>query len=138
MPAVPSNPPTHSRQQTVIGQARVIDDAARLARDPGNRQIANADVVRKAHGLQTAAATLEAKPNLRGIVIEKNVPIPPRRRGAALPSHQMQVNDSFFVLMSPQGAYGACRKAAASTGWTFIARNVEEDGVKGVRIWRTA
>lgn len=139
MPAVPSNPPTHRRQQTIIGQARVIDDAAKLARDPGNMQIANADIVRKAHGLPTAAATLEAKPQLRGIVIEDNIPMPPKSRGgAALPFTQLKVGQSFFVLKT-YGAIHAQVKKLKDSGCTFsfATRVVEEDGVKGVRVWRT-
>lgn len=140
MPMTPQNPPRHMRQQSIMGQARVIDDAMTLSRDPGNRQVANADVVRKAHGLPTAAATLEAKPQLRGIVIEDNIPIPPKGRGgAALPFTQLKPGQSFFVIKTGSAIYAQLKKLKASgLAFKFETRLVEEDGVKGVRIWRTA
>lgn len=140
MPQVPNKPPIHSRQQSIMGQARVIEDAARLAKDPRNQQIANADVVRKAYGLTTAAATLEAKPQLRGIVIEDNVPMPPKTRGGpVLPFTQLKPGQSFFVLKT-YGAIQAQLQKLKSSGctFTFATRVVEEEGAKGVRVWRTA
>ena len=146
MPAVPPNPPLHSkRQQSVLDQSQMIDDARRIAAKPMAVMpvdVANRDVVRKAHGLPSAASVAAAgTPGVRGIVIEKGIPIPTKgwRGGIGMPFAAMDVGDSFFVMTSGAGVYFAVKKAKASTpGRDFAVRKVEENGAKGYRIWRTA
>lgn len=72
------------------------------------------------------------------IEIQKNVPIPSNRgRPIKYPLASMEVGDSFFVATTYRTALGApaarCRK---KTGFRFAIRAVEENGVKGVRVWR--
>lgn len=81
--------------------------------------------------------------------LEENVPIPEEPRGAAgqskpaakrkYPFREMQVNQSFFVPgKRPYDLGGVTQSARRSTGFTFKTRAVEENGVKGTRIWRVA
>jgi hypothetical protein len=128
------------RQQSILDQGQMIDDARRIAAKPmavSPVDVANRDVVRKAHGLPTAAAVAANVTGVGGIVIEKNVPIPTKSRGSSLPFHQMEVGDSFFVIRSATGAKGAIKKAQEALNFKFTYRTVTEQGVKGVRIWRT-
>jgi hypothetical protein len=130
------------RQQSVLDQSQMIDDARRIAAKPMAVMpvdVANRDVVRKAHGLPSAASVAAAVTSgARGIVIEKNVPIPTKARGGSLPFDQMEVGDSFFVVRSATGANAAIKKAQEATKFKFTYRTVTEGGVKGVRIWRSA
>jgi len=66
--------------------------------------------------------------------VEKNIPIPLVRGGKGLrkwPIDKMEVGDSFFSL-----EYGGVRKSAKILGIKITTRQVEEDGVKGIRVWR--
>lgn len=142
MPATPSNPPLHSkRQQSVLDQSQMIEDARKIAARPMAAMpvdVANRDVVRKAHGLPTATAVAANVPGVRGIVIEKGIPIPTKARGGSLPFDQLEVGDSFFVIRSGSGANMAIKKFQEISTSKFTYRTVTEGGVKGVRIWRTA
>lgn len=142
MPATPSNPPLHSkRQQSVLDQSQMIDDARRIAAKstgPSPVDVGNRNVVRNANVLPSVsslAATSTAR--VHGIVIEKNVPIPTKGRGSSLPLGQMEIGDSFFVMRSGSGANAAIKKAQNTSKAKFTYRTVTEGGVKGVRIWRT-
>jgi heme/copper-type cytochrome/quinol oxidase subunit 2 len=69
--------------------------------------------------------------------IEKDIPIPamsaPRGRKEKYPWSTLDVGHSFFVPdVSAKRMQSTASKAAARTGRTFVARNVEG----GVRVWR--
>ncbi len=73
--------------------------------------------------------------------IEKNVPLPDLP-GPGSPKYHwksMEIGDSFFVpnrtAMEFGGHVGAARK---STGFGFTVKTREENGVRGVRVWRIA
>lgn len=74
--------------------------------------------------------------------IDKDVPIPPSRFGEKTPTYpfkDMDIGDSFFI---PGGTAtrmsGSLANARTKYGHLYSTRQVEESGVKGVRIWRTA
>lgn len=84
--------------------------------------------------------------------IEKDIPIPPPwgRPGydeVKYPIFEMEVGDSIFVPV-PEGKKietvrntlnaNFRRKAVSVTGRRFACRTAEKDGVKGLRVWRTA
>jgi hypothetical protein len=71
-------------------------------------------------------------------MIEHNLPIPPRAKfGGRKPKYQLgdlNVGDSVFVpQMRPSTGYW-CQKLNAK----YTTRSVEQGGVKGTRVWRTA
>jgi hypothetical protein len=74
--------------------------------------------------------------------IDKGIPIPdPVKSGRTIyPWHAMEIGDSFFVsldtvkTMRAQVTWANRRHAPKN----FQCRVVEENGVKGERIWRTA
>jgi hypothetical protein len=76
------------------------------------------------------------------ITVETGVPLPPRAlptRSSKYPFAHMAVNDSFFVP-----ADDAKRTIMACYGYAkrrdnvkFTYRTVDEDGERGVRIWRS-
>ncbi|MDE2099412.1 MAG: hypothetical protein KGL39_19325 [Patescibacteria group bacterium] len=73
-------------------------------------------------------------------VIDKGISIPVATMGARRTGvwWQMEVGDSFFIAGSknnPNGRVQACVKA---TGWKFVSRTWEQDGVKGFRVWRVS
>jgi hypothetical protein len=74
------------------------------------------------------------------IEIQNNLPIPPRRgRPVKYPLDLMQVGDSFFVATQVRStlsnSINRCRKKLGSS---FTVRTVEENGVRGLRVWRVA
>lgn len=79
------------------------------------------------------------------IKIEKGVPIPigysSRSDSITALLRSMEVGDSFFkVSDSParlQVAITSCKRHVGE-GKVFVTRTREENGVKGIRVWRTA
>lgn len=78
------------------------------------------------------------------VKIEKGVPVPPPREIRRLfPFRDMETGESFFVPM-PKKDYAKRRLCIQNNAWQwsrklgakFVVRDVIEDGVKGVRIWR--
>jgi hypothetical protein len=75
----------------------------------------------------------EHKPTPQPFPIEKGIPVPPDIRGLRkYPWNLMDTGDSFFVpnrkvVMPPKHP---------TKKWT--QRTVEENGVRGIRIWRIA
>jgi hypothetical protein len=74
--------------------------------------------------------------------IDKGIPIPPSRYGektTVYPFKDMEIWDSFFI---PGGRAtrlsGSIANARTKYGHLYSTRQVEEEGVRGVRIWRTA
>jgi|LakMenEpi03Aug12_release.lakeMendotaPanAssembly.Ray.scaffolds.fasta_scaffold3566662_1 hypothetical protein len=72
--------------------------------------------------------------------IEKNIPIPQDAYAGNLvwPLNQMNPGDSVFV--AGKTIYQASSRIAqvkSKKGWKFTSRTVTENGVTGVRIWRT-
>ena len=74
------------------------------------------------------------------IEIQSNLPVPARQgRPVKYPLDKMQVGDSFFVATSVRSALsGSINRCRKKVGYRFTVRIVEENGVKGLRIWRIA
>jgi hypothetical protein len=78
-------------------------------------------------------------------VIEKNVPLPKSNRGRGntrYPFGRMDIGDSFFIAAPENATATQQRISSAATHFAarhacrFTTREVMEDGVIGVRIWR--
>ena len=74
--------------------------------------------------------------------IDRDIP-PPTPRGEKSPFAKMQVGDSVFFpgenkADAQHPAYMSARNYVKRKGFGFTLRSVEENGVKGIRIWRTA
>jgi hypothetical protein len=71
------------------------------------------------------------------IEIDKSIKLPPARM--KYPWTAMGVGDSFFVPGKNTSSTRICNPPTLTEqGWKFAMRTVTEDGVKGVRVWRTA
>ena len=66
--------------------------------------------------------------------IDKNIPIPKRR--TKWPFADMEVGDSFFAPGFASDEFSGRTKHYAPK--KFTVRTVIENGVRGVRVWRTA
>lgn len=65
-------------------------------------------------------------------VIEKNIPLPSKRRKASkYPWDQMKKGDSFFVPGKPKGLY----TAAAKHGLRVAVRAQKKGNQEGFRVW---
>lgn len=84
------------------------------------------------------------------LAITSGIPIPPiRRERSKYPFRHMQVGDSFFVpaklknlqytqhLVASAGQQFPKKNPGCET-WKFATRQTEQDGMPGVRVWRTA
>lgn len=71
------------------------------------------------------------------ITIQNNIPIPAPKAGrvATLPFEQMNIGDSFFTSDPTATTKAAYFKK--KLGISFISRTQIENGVRGVRLWRT-
>jgi hypothetical protein len=70
--------------------------------------------------------------------IQAGVPVPKRGRVSRYPLRTMDVGESFFTPGKSTAAMcAAVRRAAKDTDRDFTVRAVEENGLKGVRCWRT-
>ncbi len=70
--------------------------------------------------------------------IEEGIPVPQRtHRKSKYPWGNLQVDQTFFV---PEGKQQSITSSAyrygKDNGMKFTIREVEEDGVTGVRVWR--
>ena len=75
-----------------------------------------------------------------GFSIEKGVPIPESRGGGRpkYPFREMGIGDSFFVAGKSTAKFNAVTQHHKKHhGLKFAIRTVTENGVKGVRVWRT-
>lgn len=84
-----------------------------------------------------------------GVKVDKGIPIPPLRRGVVQTAwKRLEVGDSFFAPVQPSGYGGTQRKLQSllvtqamhycrEYGWEFTTRQVIENDVPGVRVWRT-
>lgn len=74
------------------------------------------------------------------IRIDKNVPIP--RQRAKYPFRSMGVGDSFFVALGPSDVVRVAQTRLTNSAQNalgagcYTVRQVVENGVKGVRVWR--
>lgn len=76
-------------------------------------------------------------PEISGVKIDTAVPIP--ARSPKYPFAQMAVGDSFFAPNRPQNAFGTFIALwGKRDGRKFTTRIRVENGVRGVRVWRTA
>lgn len=73
------------------------------------------------------------------ISIDKNVPLPEGvARETKWPFADMEVGDSFFAAGHTSNQMtNAASHWRKKKGWAFACRNVEEQNVKGARVWRT-
>ena len=71
------------------------------------------------------------------ITIERHLPIPDPRMGRrpTLPFQGMSVGDSFFTTDPTASTKAAYYKR--KLGFSFVSRTQTENGVRGVRLWRT-
>lgn len=94
-----------------------------------NKTLANhADAAMSRNGVVTAGLPPEA------ISITKGLPTPHRGR-AKYPFRDMEVGDSFFAPhASVIGLHGCARRHRPKR---FTCRSLVENGVAGVRVWRT-
>lgn len=73
--------------------------------------------------------------------IDANIPIPPAKAGRppVWPMANMQPGESAFIAgKTITRAANIARLHRIRKGWQFTCRTVTENGVKGVRVWRTA
>lgn len=73
--------------------------------------------------------------------IDKGIPIPPKGSGRRLKTGgafgALEVNDSVFLSNKNQTDINALAKSAIKLGRKFTSRKTAENGVAGVRVWRT-
>jgi hypothetical protein len=82
---------------------------------------------------------MKLRPVRSAFEVSYAVPIPKDRRGgynAKYPWHTMEVGGSFFVPGGKRHLFDLCSRMSETTGWRYMAREVEEEGVAGVRVWR--
>ena len=79
--------------------------------------------------------------------VESFIPIPLKGQGnPKYPWHNLSVGQSFFVsseefftLNSLWNTLSSCRANAQSrTGKRFTLRQIDEHGIRGIRVWRVA
>ncbi len=71
--------------------------------------------------------------------IEKGIEVPDDGRGRTLkyPWKSLEIGDSFFVIgVKRTSISGSINHAQKRYGLTLTSRIREENGVKGVRVWR--
>ena len=69
--------------------------------------------------------------------IEKGVPLPPKGSASRIyPFGQMEIGDSVFVPGRKSSNANSILTTWIRKGWKFTARNCEQDGAKGCRVWR--
>ena len=66
--------------------------------------------------------------------IDKGIPIP-RPGTAKYPLDEMEIGDSIFIEGKKSDRFGSV--IAFYKPKKFVTRTVEENGAKGIRIWRT-
>lgn len=70
------------------------------------------------------------------IEIDKHVPMPGKRN--KYPWSELQPGDSFFVPGREVKSFGSqVHASSVRTGHGYTTRTVVENGVRGVRVWRT-
>jgi hypothetical protein len=69
------------------------------------------------------------------ITIDKNIPFPERKRH--YPFVEMEVGDSFFTKKNRNAISAIARYWAKRLNCKFSTAEVVEQGVEGVRVWRT-
>ncbi len=72
--------------------------------------------------------------------IQTNIPLPEDHRGGyyRYKWDEMGIGASFFVPeITIQSLSSAANRAASRLDMKFTCRSVTEDGVEGVRVWRT-
>lgn len=87
---------------------------------------------------QSHPAPAAAKITAATYPISREIPIPESRgRLAKYPWARLQVGWSFFVAGKGTNDMGPCMRAAGIVYESkYCSRTVEENGVRGVRVWR--
>lgn len=87
---------------------------------------------------QKAMSGLEIEKGV--FMIEKGVPVEETGGGRRMkyPFAEMEIGDSFFVPKPPSSLRQTVKDGGKRIGRTFVCGNAIKDGVKGMRIWRTA
>ncbi len=115
MPMTPQRrvdpPPMHSRKQTIIGDAKVLEPVVLSAR------------------AATSAPTDK-------ISIERGIPAPVLHARNKYPFQEMLVGDSFFCTQKDGSVSSSAAWVQKKHGFKFTCRIVVENGVKGTRCWR--
>jgi hypothetical protein len=68
------------------------------------------------------------------ITIDKNIPLP--RHYMKYPFKEMDVGDSFLTKANRNAVTGASAYWGRKLNTRYINREVAENGVEGVRVWR--
>ena len=75
----------------------------------------------------------------KGVPIPAYVPGPPVGSAPKYPWRTMEVGDSFFVgHMDSQQVSSGAAAAGRKLSRRFVTRRLIEDGIAGIRVWRTA
>lgn len=82
---------------------------------------------------------------MTSFTIDQGIPLPSKARSSKYPFADMSVGDSFFIAESSDqttfraksSVYSAMTKYAKATGTKYTIRSVSENGVNGLRVWRT-
>jgi hypothetical protein len=69
--------------------------------------------------------------------ITDDIPVPGLKGKEKYPWSQMKIGQSIFIPGDSYRAGQAAKKWGKERGVTFIARLLVENGVKGLRVWRT-
>lgn len=71
--------------------------------------------------------------------VDDHIPMPNNAGGRVrYPWKQMGIGQSFFVPNIPESTRRGLPSAARYSGIKVVTRNVTENGVPGVRVWRVA
>lgn len=71
--------------------------------------------------------------------IDHNIPIPLSNMLISWPFKAMAINDSVFITgFTHERITATCHGYAKKAHKTFKTRTQVEDGIKGVRVWRTS
>lgn len=76
--------------------------------------------------------------------LETGIAVPAKHsqtQGFTQTLRKMEVGQSFFArektIFSAGGSIRNIRREEGTIGWRFTCRAIEEDGIKGIRVWRT-
>ncbi len=74
------------------------------------------------------------------IPIDNNIPMPASKVGRPIlyPFKHLEVGESFFIPKSRRKLGSLILRNSRKLRRTFESRQWEQDGVQGIRVWRTA
>lgn len=74
------------------------------------------------------------------IPVDSNIPMPASKVGRPVlyPFKHLEVGESFFIPKSRRKIGSLIMRNSRKLRRTFESRQWEQDGVQGIRVWRTA